>query len=135
MQSIADKLADVTRRIADSEQCIAKQQEHIPRGNCGEAALAALVLYSAAGTLRELRIYKVQLEHLIAVKAPASGCEHMHAGAADEACAARARRSSQRDFRAVMGDHRQTSRPPVQASHGATVRIKHQMKENSDEPT
>jgi hypothetical protein len=71
MQSIANKLADVTTRIAASEQRIAEQQESVAHGDCGEAALAAIMLHSAVSTLRELRAHKARLEKLISVKASA----------------------------------------------------------------
>ena len=66
MTSIADKLTDVTQRIAESECRIAEQQQRISSGLCTEAADAAIMLYMTVTTLRELRVYKARLEHLVA---------------------------------------------------------------------
>jgi hypothetical protein len=66
MTSIADKLTAVTQRIADSEQRIVEQQKRISNGGCNEAADGAIMLYMAVSTLRELRVYKARLEHLVA---------------------------------------------------------------------
>ena len=68
MASIADKLADVTQRIAEDEHRILEQQERISSGGCTEAADAAIMLYMTVSTLRELRVYKARLESLIAAK-------------------------------------------------------------------
>lgn len=69
MQSVADKLADLDQRIADAERRVAEQQARITHGRCDDTAEAAMLLYLAASTLRELRTYKARLEHLIEIKA------------------------------------------------------------------
>jgi len=68
MITLAEKLDDVTHRIADAEQRLAEHQERISGGDCEDALEGAFMLYMAASALRELRAHKARLEE-IAVRA------------------------------------------------------------------
>jgi len=62
MHSITQRLADISTRIDETQARIAEYQSRIEHGDCGEAALAAAMLYSAARALRELRSHKARLD-------------------------------------------------------------------------
>jgi len=64
MITLAEKLADVTHRIADAEQRLAEHQERIWGGDCEDALEGAFMLYMAASALRELRAHKARLEEI-----------------------------------------------------------------------
>jgi len=71
MIAIADKLADVTRRIAETESHIAAQRARIEDGRCFDGSLSVIMLESSQATLAGLRSYKARLEDLMVVNARA----------------------------------------------------------------
>jgi hypothetical protein len=62
MQTITDKLADVARRIAESEERIDQQLQRIRTGTCGDRADAGMQLYCGVSSMQQLGVYKARLE-------------------------------------------------------------------------
>jgi hypothetical protein len=65
MQSIADRLADVNRRIVDGESRLAELQ-----GSAADDAVTALLIEIVIATLKLLREHRVRLERHLASRAP-----------------------------------------------------------------
>jgi hypothetical protein len=69
MQSIADRLADVSRRIADGESRLAELQR-----SATEDAVTALLIENVIATLKLLRDHRARLERCLPSGTPkASG--------------------------------------------------------------